>query len=814
MSLHPTAPGCVIRTLPTRLLFSFWLAAIFALVSFAQTPDPAFPIASPEHLGELSGEWKTQAGDDPAWANPAFDDSGWHSVPLSATWIEQGYEGTAGYLWYRKVILPPFTPGPLEKNVPLGILLGPVPYGFYELYVNGQLAGRYGSPSLRVPIPSARVFPLPGNAVPSGKPLVLALRVWRAEVESDHLGRFAGPTLGVILLGPEQALRDRLELYDNRSLLRNLPDLIFSFLFLVVGAYHLHLYRRRRSQQENFWFGCLSIAFAVNTYVTSSDWISLLTIRQGLVFRLQEASGHIIVIASIQFLWPLLSRPIGRWLRAYQLSHVALAGLAFALHYTWIMRTQAWLWLWLLPLLLAVVVVIAQEAWRGNPDARTIGLGGLTLVAAELYVLLQEVWGLPWTPSVPLPMVGFTALIFSMALSLSNRFSRVHSELDELSKELEQKVEERTAELQQAQQQNELLLTSAGEGIFGLDTEGNTIFINPAAEKMLGWNTEELLGKPFLARLHATGLDGSPYSPGQSPVEVTIQTGDPAGVRGGTFQHKDGTCFPVEYTSTPLHQEKGRRTGAVVIFRDITERRELDQAKDEFISVVSHELRTPLTSIRGALGLLGSDTVGKLPPKGKRMIEIAVNNTERLTRLINDILDLERINAGKFQLRKEACDAATLVEDAVNVVQAMAMAAEVTLQTSSVNAPLRVDPDRIVQTLTNLLGNAIKFSPPGGVVRLSARRKDNEIIFCITDQGRGIPPAKLEAIFDRFQQVDASDTRKQGGSGLGLTIARNMIQQHGGRIWVESDLGQGSTFYFTLPLNERAALISPKKLTR
>jgi PAS domain S-box-containing protein len=260
---------------------------------------------------------------------------------------------------------------------------------------------------------------------------------------------------------------------------------------------------------------------------------------------------------------------------------------------------------------------------------------------------------------------------------------------------------------------------------------------------------------------------------------------------------KDGRVF--DRYSSPLQDPTGKLYGRIWYFRDISERRELERTKSEIVSVVSHELRTPLTSIRGALGLLAAGLLRSQPEKGERMLEIAVSNTDRLVRLINDILDLERLESGKMNLEKRTCTAAGLMTQAADNVRDLAEKAGVTLSVSLLSARLWVDPDRIIQALINLLSNAIKFSPRGKTVWLTARRQADQILFQVKDQGRGIPQEKRENIFERFQQVDASDRREKGGTGLGLPITRSIVQQHGGRIWVESTLGQGSTFTFALP---------------
>jgi CheY-like chemotaxis protein len=237
-----------------------------------------------------------------------------------------------------------------------------------------------------------------------------------------------------------------------------------------------------------------------------------------------------------------------------------------------------------------------------------------------------------------------------------------------------------------------------------------------------------------------------------------------------------------------------------VIFRDVTERRAVERLKSEFVSTVSHELRTPLTSIRGALGLLGSGLLGTIDDKGKRMLEIAVSNTDRLVRLINDILDIERIGSGKSELTRRHVDAHAVMVQALEGVLSMADQAGVRLVIERSFGDLWGDTDRIVQTLTNLLGNAIKFSPRDTTVTVSGTANGSEFVFCVSDQGRGIPEEKLETIFERFSQVDASDSRDKGGSGLGLAICQSIVRAHGGRIWAEKNDPVGSRFQFTIPL--------------
>jgi len=242
----------------------------------------------------------------------------------------------------------------------------------------------------------------------------------------------------------------------------------------------------------------------------------------------------------------------------------------------------------------------------------------------------------------------------------------------------------------------------------------------------------------------------------------------------------------------------------------LAQRSDLDTVKDEFISTVSHELRTPLTSIRGALGLLTSGMLGDVDPKAQNMLRIASSNTERLIRLINDILDLERMESGRAPLKLRRCSIQDLAREALDTMTTMADSAGIQIELQC-RAPrdsiyFDADPDRILQVLTNLLSNAIKFSPAGSTVSVQIDSDTNSLLLKIVDQGRGIPADKLEAVFDRFQQVESADASRKGGTGLGLAICRSIIQQHGGAIWAQPNLdGPGTTLWLQLSRSARAS---------
>jgi PAS domain S-box-containing protein len=340
------------------------------------------------------------------------------------------------------------------------------------------------------------------------------------------------------------------------------------------------------------------------------------------------------------------------------------------------------------------------------------------------------------------------------------------------------------------------LLRATVEGVLGLDLQGRITFANPAAAQLLGWEPDEMIGRVGHDLFHHSHPDGTPYPRSECPTLRVLAHGDVVHL-DDVFWRRDGSSFPAESLTAPLVYD-GRIGGAVATFRDVRERREVDRLKDEFASVVGHELRTPLTSIRASLGLLGGGTHGSLPGDAQTLVDTALANTDRLVRLINDILDLERLSAGAARLDLRTVEVADLLREATSVLAPMAAEAGVTLVARPGSARVVADPDRAVQALTNLLSNAIKFSVPGQQVELDTSVTGDEVVVSVTDHGRGIPAELHATIFERFAQVDVSDVRDRGGTGLGLSIARGIVESHGGRIWVESDPGHGARFAFTL----------------
>ncbi|MHB1022010.1 MAG: PAS domain S-box protein [Acidobacteriaceae bacterium] len=364
---------------------------------------------------------------------------------------------------------------------------------------------------------------------------------------------------------------------------------------------------------------------------------------------------------------------------------------------------------------------------------------------------------------------------------------------------------EQEKQVNELNRQKESVLNAVADGIFGTNSEGHVAFVNPAAARMLGASIPELVGRPVHEIVHEHRDDGESCTERCRILRALLGRESNAGQ--DVFFRKNGGGFAVDFSVTPM-KNQGIITGVVISFRDISQRRELERMKDEFISTVSHELRTPLTSIRGALGLLSAGLLGEINPKASNLLRIAVSNTDRLVRLINDILDLERMASGRAPLHFRRCNLRELVQQAVETMTAMADAAQVKLVIDAVAVNLDADSDRILQVLTNLLSNAIKFSPAESIVQVSVEIRQESLLLKVMDEGRGIPADKLESVFDRFQQVDASDSRQKGGTGLGLAICRSIIQQHGGRIWAEQNVDQGTTFCVSLPRTHAESAIA------
>ncbi len=338
------------------------------------------------------------------------------------------------------------------------------------------------------------------------------------------------------------------------------------------------------------------------------------------------------------------------------------------------------------------------------------------------------------------------------------------------------------------------------------DREFRVVRWSATAEKMFGWSAVAVVGQRLGDWQFILPEDAERF---ERRIEQMVAGVERQSVTVGCNYRQNGTIVNCEWYNSILLDDSGQLESVFSLVLDVTERHQVERIKDEFIAIVSHELRTPLTSIYGSLTMLASGLLDPKSDRGQRLLAIAVDSTDRLMRLVNDILDIERIESGTIAMVKAVWTVADLMTKAVDAIQPLADLAGIQLQVSSCSGQVWVDADRLIQTFTNLLGNAIKFSPAGSTVWFSATKRTGLVLFEVRDRGRGIPANKLDLIFERFQQVDVSDSRNNEGTGLGLAICRSIIHQHGGQIWVESALGEGSTFSFTIPRSPSASDSAP-----
>lgn len=366
--------------------------------------------------------------------------------------------------------------------------------------------------------------------------------------------------------------------------------------------------------------------------------------------------------------------------------------------------------------------------------------------------------------------------------------------------------------LRSSEEKIKAVLNTVLDGIITIDTQGIVHTFNPAAERIFGYAAKEVIGR------NVNTLMPKKYSEHHdSYLSNYLQTGNAKVIGIGREvegMRKDGSTFPLELAVSKMTiNNKQMFTGIV---RDITERKRLDEMKKEFISTVSHELRTPLTSIRGALGLVLGKFAEQLPDKAMKMLLMAERNSKRLTLLINDILDLEKIESGNLTFEYENIDLVNLVNHAIEDNEGFAQKHHVQLKfKSSLNQALvYADQHRIQQVLANLISNAVKYTPENGLVEVVVDKPELNYRVKVCDHGPGIPEEFRKRIFSRFAQADSSDTREKGGTGLGLSISKAIIERHTGSIDYKSDVGKGSTFYFELPALEITKSDSKKANTK
>lgn len=394
------------------------------------------------------------------------------------------------------------------------------------------------------------------------------------------------------------------------------------------------------------------------------------------------------------------------------------------------------------------------------------------------------------------------------------------AELKQARSDLERRVEERTADLQReivervaAQESLEesedrfrQLVESSPDAI--VITAGDRLtFFNPGAVALFGAQDADDLKRRSLAELVPAGSSDRV----RERIRRAADHNEASGLHEERILRLDGRPVDVELLALPFSGKHG--AAAQLVLRDITRRKELDRMKNEFISTVSHELRTPLTSIRGSLKLVAAGVTGVLPAKAMGMVTIAHDSCERLIHLVNDILDMQKIEAGKMTFDLRILDLAALLGKAAEGIRAYAQTfgVSVAVDNRAAGARLRADGDRLMQVLTNLLSNAAKFSPKGATVTLSAEARGAKIRIAVADRGPGIPEEFRGRIFQKFSQADGSDAKSKQGTGLGLSITKAIVERLGGTIGFDSIAGQGTTFYVDLPRHEEPAPVAARE---
>jgi len=363
----------------------------------------------------------------------------------------------------------------------------------------------------------------------------------------------------------------------------------------------------------------------------------------------------------------------------------------------------------------------------------------------------------------------------------------------------ERKVSE--ASLRDREERMSAILNNVVDGIVTIDQRGIIETFNPAAERVFGYGADEVVGH------NVKCLMPEPYHSEHDGYLKNFQNSGEAKIIGigreVIGQRKDGSTFPMELAVGDM--EVGGVKMFTGIVRDISDRKQAEMMKTEFISTVSHELRTPLTSIKASLGLIRTGGLGDLPQKLKRMLEIAYSNSDRLVRLINDILDIEKIAAGKMDFHIKPLELNGLLKQAIEANRGYGDKHNVgfILSASVADAMVFADHDRLMQVLANLMSNAAKFAPQGDNVDISLSHQGPGYRVSVTDRGDGIPKEFRDKIFGKFAQADSSDTRQKGGTGLGLNITKAIVEQHGGTIGFETETGKGTTFFFDLPAAQK-----------
>jgi PAS domain S-box-containing protein len=395
--------------------------------------------------------------------------------------------------------------------------------------------------------------------------------------------------------------------------------------------------------------------------------------------------------------------------------------------------------------------------------------------------------------------------VFASAFGLRSAYRRLSDDNADVQAQLAEQLDsllDAHREVQAYGRKLSLFSERAPIAVFEVDTRATILDMNPAAENLFGYASPEMVGRNILTML----LAGEDHARTEQWWGEFVASGKPATRVAENCMRRDGLALACEWTMTPLVNEDGHVTSIVLQGRDITQQRAAERVRSEFTSTLSHELRTPLTSILGSLSLLRSGALGDVPKEQDEIVEIAERNGKRLLDLINEVLDIEKIESGRLTLEPEPLELGELLHESLRLNQGFADRFQVrlALEGEVPPAPVRADRKRLMQVMTNLLSNAAKFSPPGGAVDVGVVIKEGHVRVNVGDRGPGIPQAFRGRIFGRFAQADSADSRIKGGTGLGLAISKRLVEMMQGTVGFEDRPGGGTTFFFELPLMKAA----------
>ena len=643
-----------------------------------------------------------------------------------------------------------------------------------------------------------------GPRLAVGAVAVLSTLIWIAGLLGADFSVPGGDTPAAYLLGAWTAV-------------------LFAWFVALLAASQAVARRRRADARMTarfvasimLWVGLLDLVSVIGLL-----WPRPLTSDQ--ILTLWAVSRTFMAVALTACAWHALARPtaarLPRWLAGLGLLGLLVDALVLA--GIWQPRALMFDTLVGRPLDLPALVlfsfaglVVLPQLHRVHPTP----LSHVLIVASIPQVLCQlqavfgnsGLFGADDVLAYWLKLLAYSSLLGALVLEMIARqrherttsldFETAQRELTKQTEELQRVDRERVVEESKRRRAERSLrmLEKAVEtmsiGVTICDPRGSILYINPAGAELHGYAVEAVVG-------HDIAL----FSVGDDPfiVPQTALSREQPWARETLHITRDGREFPVRLVSDAVRDADGQVLAVVTSCEDITERRQVDKMKHDFISTVSHELRTPLTSIIASLGLLAHSALRDDPKHVEDLVSAAHRNSNRLLQLINDLLDLQKLTAGKLMLDLQPVDVGAVLEESVAGIQAFADEVDIPLRLHGVPAGLMAlgDRRRLNQVLLNLLSNAIKFSPTGTPVEVNARRGDHRrVVLSVADQGPGIPPEFRGRLFERFTQIDSSATRRAGGSGLGLTIVKELVEAMEGSVSFETEIGQGTTFFVELP---------------